>query len=60
LTQRVGWKPREQFFSQEQDATRVARGREVTFTQGGIGMLESPVEKAVEDGEFALGQDDGA
>ena len=57
--QGLGWKPGEQFLSQEQDAAWVAWGGEVSFAQRRIGMFESPGEEVIQNGEFTLGQDDG-
>jgi hypothetical protein len=58
--QGLGWKPGEQFLSQEQDAAWVAWGGEVSFAQRRIGMFESPGEEVIQNGEFTLGQNESA
>jgi hypothetical protein len=58
--QGLGWKPGEQFLAQEQDAAWIARGGEVPFAQGRIWMFESALKKVVQNGQFALGQDESA
>ena len=58
--QGLGWKPGEQFLAQKQDAAWVARGGEVPFAQGRIWMFESALEKVVQSGQFALGQNESA